>query len=341
MKRKIFINLLFVSVGCVLLFAFLLVLLQTRIPVFTMAVAGLCALAACAAISLLVSRKLTKEFLRPLEQIREVLEKEDIRTPSITGLPQYRELVPVSQSISKLVRRLDHQIAELKKAERVRMDFTANVSHELKTPLTSIKGFTDMLESGMVEDEQTRRKFITMISVEVDRLIFLINDILKLSELEEFAILQPEERTEIYAAAKQAVEMLRPTAEKNKISISLRGEEAYAHVESERLKELLINLIDNAIKYNEPGGSVAVVIQKYDRELGVTVQDTGIGIPEEHQSRVFERFYRVDKGRSKKKGGTGLGLAIVKHIVQLYGGRLELKSRPGQGTAVTAFFPVG
>ena len=231
-------------------------------------------------------------------------------------------------------------VTELKKAEGIRSEFTANVSHELKTPLTSIKGFTDMLASGMVAAPEDQKRFITMIGVEVDRLIDLINDILKLSELESVAIDQCEERSEASAVAKSAVELLTPSAQQAEVSLSLSGEPAVVAVPEGRLKELLLNLISNGIKYTEPGGSVTVRVQARDGRALLTVADTGIGIPEEAQSRVFERFYRVDRGRARKNGGTGLGLAIVKHITQLYGGTVALESQVGKGSTFTVSLPL-
>ena len=231
-------------------------------------------------------------------------------------------------------------VTELKKAEGIRSEFTANVSHELKTPLTSIKGFTDMLASGMVAAPEDQKRFITMIGVEVDRLIDLINDILKLSELESVAIDQCEERSEASAVAKSAVELLTPSAQQAEVSLSLSGEPAVVAVPEGRLKELLLNLISNGIKYTEPGGSVTVRVQARDGRALLTVADTGIGIPEEARSRVFERFYRVDRGRARKNGGTGLGLAIVKHITQLYGGTVALESQVGKGSTFTVSLPL-
>ena len=214
------------------------------------------------------------------------------------------------------------------------------MSHELKTPLTSIKGFTDMLASGMVASPEDQKRFITMIGVEVDRLIDLINDILKLSELESVAIDQCEERSDANAVAKSAVELLAPSAKQAEVRLTLSGEEAVVAVPEGRLKELMLNLISNGIKYTEPGGSVTVQVHTQDGRAVLTVADTGIGIPEEAQSRVFERFYRVDKGRARKNGGTGLGLAIVKHIVQLYGGTVRLESEVGKGSTFTVTLPL-
>ena len=223
--------------------------------------------------------------------------------------------------------------------QSARSEFTANVTHELKTPLTSIKGFTDMMASGLVKDPEDQKRFITMIGVEVDRLVELINDVLKLSELESVAMPQPDDRASVLAVAGEAREFLKPMAERAGVTVSLAGVETQVAMAPGRLRELLTNLMENGIKYNEPGGRVDVGVRQTDGRVFITVADTGIGIPKEAQERVFERFYRVDKGRARKTGGTGLGLAIVKHITQLYGGAVTLESEPGQGTTLTLEFP--
>lgn len=240
---------------------------------------------------------------------------------------------PVGASI------LISDVTELKRAEGIRSEFTANVSHELKTPLTSIKGFTDMLASGMVTSPEDQKRFLTMIGVEVDRLIDLINDILKVSELESVAIEQCEESSDVLDTANEVANFLAPVAQKANISLKVEGVHLSAAIPFDRLKELLLNLMENGVKYNEPGGSVTVTLEDEPEMVKIIVADTGIGIPEECQSRVFERFYRVQKGRSRTNGGTGLGLAIVKHIVVLYGGRLSLQSELGKGSVFTVELP--
>ncbi|MCQ4864158.1 sensor histidine kinase [Pseudoflavonifractor phocaeensis] len=232
-------------------------------------------------------------------------------------------------------------VTDLKRAEGIRSEFTANVSHELKTPLTSIKGFTDMLSTGMVKDPEDQKRFFSMIGVEVDRLIELINDILKLSELESVAIEQCEERADVLEAAKAAETLLSQAAGSAGITLSVAGMPAEAAIPAGRLKELMLNLMENGVKYNEPGGRVDVGVSADERFVTATVSDTGIGIPEEARQRIFERFYRVDKGRARKNGGTGLGLAIVKHILQLYGGSVSVESEPGRGSTFAVKLPRG
>ena len=224
------------------------------------------------------------------------------------------------------------------KLQTVRSEFAANVSHELKTPLTSIKGFTDMLSSGMVKDPEDQKRFITMIGVEVDRLIELINDVLNISELESVAMPQPDERADVLEVAQDSKNYLEQTAREAEVTLQVSGKTAQVPVSPGRLRELFLNLMENGIKYNQPGGRVDVTVKEKDGWVTITVKDTGIGIPEESQERVFERFYRVDKGRDRKTGGTGLGLSIVKHIVLLYGGSIHLESASGKGTTITVEF---
>ena len=231
-------------------------------------------------------------------------------------------------------------VTELKKAEGIRAEFTANVSHELKTPLTSIKGFTDMLSSGMVASPEDQKRFLTMIGVEVDRLIDLINDILKISELDDVAIDQCEDRSDALTVARDASILLLPSAKEAGVDLSVSGQEAWVAVPQSRLKELFLNLMSNGIKYSENGGAVRVQVAVRDGQAVFTVSDNGIGIPPEALNRIFERFYRVDKGRTRKSGGTGLGLAIVKHIVQLYGGTVDAESQVGKGSTFTITLPL-
>lgn len=230
-------------------------------------------------------------------------------------------------------------VTELKRAESIRADFTANVSHELKTPLTSIKGFTDMLSSGMVTSTEDQKRFSSLIGVEVDRLIALINDILKLSELESLTMEQDDSDAPVLATAREAADLLAIKAEESQVTVTVRGRECTAAIPAARLKEVILNLAENGIKYNHTGGNVDILVENVEDSVTITVADTGIGIPPEAQDRVFERFYRVDKGRSRKAGGTGLGLAIVKHIVALYGGSIHLESQVGQGSVFRITLP--
>ena len=224
--------------------------------------------------------------------------------------------------------------------QSARSEFTANVTHELKTPLTSIKGFTDMMASGLVKNPEDQKRFLAMISVEVDRLTKLVDDILQVSELESVAGALPGEQCSLAQVVREAEKFLQPVAEKAGVALVVSGEEVQGAISADRFKEVALNLMENAVKYNKPGGRVSVTLASEGNQAVFTVADTGIGIPAESQSRVFERFYRVDKGRSRAAGGTGLGLAIVKHIVALYGGQIRLASVVGSGTTVTVRLPL-
>ena len=227
-------------------------------------------------------------------------------------------------------------VTEKTEAERSRREFTANVSHELKTPLTGILGSSEMIESGMVKAEDMPR-FAGHIHTEAARLLALIEDIIRLSQLDEGVEL-PRERVDLAAIAEEAAGQLQEKAEQSGVSLQLQLEKCPLLGIPRLFHEIVYNLTENAIKYNVPGGSVTI---RVTRDGLLTVSDTGIGIPPEHQARVFERFYRVDKSHSKAIGGTGLGLSIVKHAAAYLGADIALKSEPGKGTAVTVRFAPG
>lgn len=222
-------------------------------------------------------------------------------------------------------------------AERNRREFTANVSHELKTPLQGIIGSAELLENGMVKQEDVPR-FVGHIRAEAQRLVTLIGDIIRLSQLDEGEPM-PTEPVELLAVAQEAAENLRSAAKTRNVTVEVTGTPATVSGVRRLLYEIVLNLCDNAIKYNTEGGRVEVEVAQDGGTAAVTVRDTGIGIPPEHQSRVFERFYRVDKSHSKASGGTGLGLSIVKHAVQYHHGVIRLKSEVGKGTEIRVTFP--
>ena len=227
-------------------------------------------------------------------------------------------------------------ITEKEKREKHRREFTANVSHELKTPLTSILGISDMLQNGMVKPGDVK-DFAQDINREAQRLLSLVNDIIKLSELDEGRA-EAADRVDLLKTAKQVAASLEPIAAKRGVSLSVNGESAEITAGESLIFEMIYNLCDNALKYNKENGIVTVTVEYKDGAPSVSVKDTGIGIAPEHVERVFERFYRVDKSRSKQSGGTGLGLSIVKHIASAFGGTIDLKSAPGEGTQVTVTF---
>jgi len=232
---------------------------------------------------------------------------------------------------------LAFDVTEQAAAERSRREFTANVSHELKTPLQSIMGSAELLENGLVKQEDVPQ-FVGVIRTEAARLVTLVEDIIHLSQLDE-GIAPAEEQVNLLELARSAVSALRVRAKERHIDLSVSGENLMVDGVRSFLYEMFYNLIDNAIKYNLDGGRVEVAVSAGEIGATVSVKDTGIGIPPEYQARVFERFFRVDKSRSKASGGTGLGLSIVKHIAQYHHADLSLHSRIGEGTNISIVFP--
>ena len=232
---------------------------------------------------------------------------------------------------------LAFDITEREYAERNRREFTANVSHELKTPLQGIIGSAELIENGMVQPQDVPR-FVEHIHSEASRMVTLIGDIIRLSQLDEGDVM-PREDVDVLAAAKEAVLNLSDEAAKRGITMTVDGTPAIVHGVRRLISEIAFNLCENAVKYNRDGGSVFVKVETEGENAALTVQDTGIGIPDADQSRVFERFYRVDKSHSKASGGTGLGLSIVKHAVMYHHGKVELRSATGEGTCVRAVLP--
>ena len=266
---------------------------------------------------------MTKSFIKPIETTAANLEGPETVCP-------YKELKPFLSTIQE-------QHKNIIKSAKMRQDFTANVTHELKTPLTSISGYAELIANGMTGEEDTIR-FSKEIHRNANRLLRLINDILQLSELDTMGTQIETESLNLYGMASTCVEMLKINAEPLGVTLSVAGETAWIEGNRTMIEELLYNLCSNAIRYNKPQGKVEVSVFKNEEGVCLTVADTGIGIPEKHQEHIFERFYRVDKSRSKERGGTGLGLAIVKHIVAEHHAKLSLESKEGVGTKISIIF---
>mgnify|MGYP004714362485 FL=1 len=275
------------------------------------------------AISKMLSDVLTKSLLLPIEEMSENLDHlDDITT--------YKELMPFINTIQE-------QHKNILMNAKMRQEFTANVSHELKTPLTAISGYSELIQNGMTNEEETIR-FAGEIHKSAKRLLTLINDTIRLSQLDTSEQKVIYEAIDLYKIAEDCVNMLKFSAESHGITISIHGTNAYLEGNKEMLEEVVYNLCDNAIRYNNEGGKVDVTVKPVKGKIYLCVEDNGIGISKEHQERIFERFYRVDKSRSKSTGGTGLGLAIVKHIIQQHGAHMELTSEKGKGTKIEIEF---
>ena len=274
-------------------------------------------------VTIIVTHYLTRNILKPIEQMANSLDDD-------THIVAYKEMRPFIDMIQK-------QHADIVKSSQMRQEFTANVSHELKTPLTSISGYSELIETGMATEADVHH-FATEIHKNSNRLLTLINDIIRLSELDVSEDAPLMEKIDLAVIARTATDMLAINAEKNSVTLSYDGSHGYIYANKMMMEELVYNLTDNAIRYNNKNGSVDVTVKTLDDKVILRVKDTGIGIPKEHQERIFERFYRVDKSRSKSTGGTGLGLAIVKHIVARNNAQLDMDSEPGKGTDIKVTF---
>lgn len=244
----------------------------------------------------------------------------------------------ISENVVKGAALFFFNVTEKEKAEQIRREFTANVSHELKTPLHSISGYAELLKNDMVKDDD-KIPFAGKIYDEAGRMIRLVEDIISLSHLDEGAGDMQRENIDLYTLADKAMQSLEPQANALCVTLELSGVSAILNGIPQLLYSVIYNLCDNAIKYNHKNGNVIVKIQDEDSKVTVSVQDTGIGIAPEHQERIFERFYRVDKSHSKAVGGTGLGLSIVKHAVKIHNAKIEVKSLVEKGTTVIVTFP--
>lgn len=246
---------------------------------------------------------------------------------------------PLKEQREKWIAVFIRDITALYKTDAMRSEFFANVSHELKTPLTALIGFGDLLSSGSVQDEETRRQYEEKMLAEAHRMASLIDDILYISKLENKSRPTETERVDLLQAAKDSAEELALAAEKKHVSVYFYGDSAVLQAPHGHMQQLTKNLIENAILYNRENGKVEVTVLDKGEYVFFRVSDTGIGIPKEHQGRIFERFYRVDKGRSRSLGGTGLGLSIVKHIVLNKGGTINLRSDGESGTTIEITLP--
>ena len=273
-------------------------------------------------IALIMAKILTDRLVEPIEKLSS--------NPDATEMP-YPELRPFAEQMEK-----DRYVQQ--HMEMLRREFTANVSHELKTPLTGISGYAEMIETGIAKPEDVQ-DFAGKIRKEALRLLGLVGDIIRLSELDSAEKEEDAEQVDILELAEENVERLNPIADSMGVSVTVDGEPCYVTGSRKRLDELVFNLIDNAVRYNKTDGSVAVSVKNTEANIIFAVADTGIGIPSEARDRVFERFYRVDKSRSKRDGGTGLGLAIVKRVAMLYGAEIRLESEENVGTTVSVRFP--
>ena len=234
-----------------------------------------------------------------------------------------------------------HDMTEIRRLENIRKEFVTNVSHELRTPLTAIKGFVETLLGGASKDPSAGERFLKIIAEETDRLGRLVEDVLTLGEIEQKIALMRKDRVDLAPKLTVILEQFKPGIEKSDLTVENRipGKPLIVPGDGDKIHQVFVNLIDNAVKFNRPGGKIVLSADQKPEGVTITIEDTGIGISEEAQRRVFERFFRADKARSKELGGTGLGLAIVKHIMEAHGGHASCQSTPGQGSQFSVFFP--
>lgn len=324
MRKKIFIHYILISVMAIILTYSLTSLVYNRlfnkeafIPIMTIV------LIAIVVICFNVAHFTVKSIIKPVEDLYDNIDK-------IDEIKSYDELKP-------LIKTLKEQNSDILKNINMRSEFTANVTHELKTPLTAILGYSELIENGMASPEDIVR-FGKEIHKNSKRLLTLIDDVIKLSEIDSVYHQIEFEKVDIYKLACECVDMLQISADKNNVSISISGTNQIIRANKAMMEDLVYNLCENAIRYNKKNGKVEVIVDRKNNEIYLIVQDNGIGISKKHQKRIFERFYRVDKSRSKSTGGTGLGLAIVKHIVAQHNATINLDSLPGIGTRITVSF---
>ncbi|MBZ2175400.1 HAMP domain-containing histidine kinase [Schnuerera sp. xch1] len=287
-----------------------------------------------------VAHILTKSIIEPISIATKNIESILSGRDEIKNIEVYEELNPFMETIQTQKKEIETYILKLKEAEKSRRDFTANISHELKTPLTSINGFAEMLSTGNVNKEDAI-KFANIIHKEGIRLLELIDSIINLSRIEHETENKKMEIMNISDIANEVVSQLKVRAKKKNLSLNIIAENTSIQGSRRMIRDLLYNLIDNSIKYNKLNGKIEVFIKQVDDYCVIKVRDTGIGIPHEQQEKVFERFYMVDKSRSKKvDGSSGLGLSMVKHIVKYHGGKISLKSKINEGTDIKIQLPI-
>lgn len=293
------------------------------------------------ACSLVTTKRFVSSVTRPLRNIsKEVLKvKGDYRSLDFEPCP-YPEINVIAETITNMSRDVNEYLSQIEKEKQIRQEFFSNASHELKTPITSIQGYAELLESGMIQDESMKLDFASRIKKEASGMTGLINDILMISRLESMDAEVLFSDVRVSVLLQEITDSLKPLAASSQVFLHVDCQPLCIRANLQQMKELLTNLLSNAVKYNRPGGQVWVNIREQDGHMVIKVRDNGMGIPEESQDRIFERFYRVDKGRSRKQGGTGLGLSIVKHIVSFYHGTIHVTSKLDEGTEFVVALPL-
>ena len=292
-------------------------------------------------LALVVTERFASSVTRPLRDIS--LEMQKVKgdyTDFHFARCQYPEINIIADTTTQMSKNVKEYLAQIEKERQIRQEFFSNASHELKTPITSIQGYAELLEGGLVASPQMERDFAGRIRKEAVRMAGLINDILMISRLEakEAQVVITDVRVSVLL--EEVLESLKPQAASAQVFVHWECQPIVIAANLQHMRELFVNLIGNAIKYNHPGGEVWVTVREMDGQMLLVVRDNGVGIPQDALERIFERFYRVDKGRSRKQGGTGLGLSIVKHVVNYYHGSIQVTSKLDEGSAFTVKIPI-
>ena len=287
-----------------------------------------------------LTNKFANSVTKPILEISHKLEgiydeKIDFNFPHY----QYDELNIIARTTTDMSKSVQDYIRKLEKEKTIRQEFFSNASHELKTPLTAIRGYAELLQSGMASDTNMQKEFLGRIHSEVEEMTSLINDILMISRLETKELMPTKEMLCVKSVAEEVKKTLKPLADENNVSLEIHCCDDFVYMDRSHLQGILSNLMGNAVKYNRPGGFVQTDITMDSTSLSIRVEDSGIGLAKEDQKRIFERFYRVDKGRSKRVAGTGLGLSIVKHVTEFYGGCVSVESQSGVGSTFLVQLP--
>lgn len=292
--------------------------------------------------SALSAQKFADSITKPLREISQEMERMKGKyTELAVERCQYPEINVIIDTTNDMVKRVQDYLEQIEQEKQIRQEFFSNASHELKTPITSVQGYAELLENDIITNEVQKKDFIKRIKKEAIHMNHLINDILMISQLEAKELHIVKSDVDLLLVAREIEEELRPSMAKYQVTIKVPDGHVFIHAGMNQMKELLGNLMSNAVKYNKPGGMVWVNIDTTKEHVMISVRDNGMGIPQEATGRIFERFYRVDKGRSRKQGGTGLGLSIVKHIVSYYHGTIEVKSEINKGTEFIIILPRG
>lgn len=290
-------------------------------------------------VALILSDRLAKSIARPLSKMAGELFAKEEKKSTLAEPYAYAELQIISDSLKQSEERVNQYVEQLMLEKKIRQEFFSNASHELKTPITSIRGYAELLNAGMVQDSMQQRDFLKRIMNETDHMTRLINEILMISRLESNEIEVVKAKVCFLPLVEDIMHELLPVAKKQDVTLKWSCEPVELFASEQQIRELFLNLIQNGIKYNVQGGSVVVSVGKWKDGILIRVEDTGIGIKEEDKLRIFERFYRGDKGRCNGKTGSGLGLAIVKYIVEYYNGTIQVESEWGKGSTFEVYLP--